>query len=350
MRFMWKLLVMTWLLAGAVWAAFTAEAQNQKLNLFIWSEYLDPAVTKDFEQAFHCKVVVDVYEDAESMLSKLQGGGVSRYDVVVPPDHLVPSMIHLKLLAPLRLERIPNLKNLESKFLNPPYDPGNRFSVAYQWGTVGVYARRSGGKPIDETWGIFFDRALQPGPIALIDSSRDQIGMALKYRGHSLNSTDLKQLREARDLIVEAKKRAVSFEGSVGGKNRVLAKTARAVIVYSGEAGRGMAEDPDTYYFIPREGSQIWVDNLAIPAKAPNRDLAESFVNYMLDGKVGARVSNFTMFSSPNRAAKEFIKPESLKNPVLYPDETVMKKLEFLLDLGANTKLFDEIWTHVKSK
>ena len=213
-----------------------------------------------------------------------------------------------------------------------------------------MYARKSGGKPIEESWGIFFDSKLQPGPIALIDSLRDQIGAALKYRGHSLNSTDPKQLKEARDLIVDAKKRAVAFEGSVGGKNRVLAKTARAAIVYSGEAGRGITEDADTYYFIPREGSQIWVDNLAVLAKAPHRDLAEAFVNFMLDGKVGARVSNFTQFSSPNSASKEFIKPEFLKNPVLYPDDGVMKKLEFLQDLGSKTKLYDEVWTQVKSR
>ena len=127
-----KLILVSWLFTSLSLPAVSAEAQ--KLNLFIWSEYIDPGVVKDFERLFLCQVVVDLYEDAESMLSKIQGGGVAQYDVVVPPDHLVPSMIHLKLLAPLRAERLPNLKNLEARFLNPPYDPGNGYSVPYQWG------------------------------------------------------------------------------------------------------------------------------------------------------------------------------------------------------------------------
>ena len=341
------LLFLLWV--GSFGSALHA-AEAAKLNLFIWSEYIDPSVVADFEKQFHCKVVIDLYEDAESMLAKLQSGGVAQYDVVVPPDHLVPTMAKLKLLAPLRRDKLPNLKNLEPRFANPPYDPTNAFTVAYQWGTVGILARKTGSKPLDETWGLFFDPAKQPGPIVLIDSLRDQIGAALKYRGQSLNATDPKSLKDARDLLLETKKRALAFEGSVGGKNRVLAKTARAAIVYSGEAGRAMSEDADLTYFVPREGSQIWVDTLAIPSKAPHRDLAESFLNYMLDARVGARISNFTQFSSPNQAARDFIKPELLKNPILYPGEELMKRLEFLQDLGAKTRIYDEVWTQVKSK
>ena len=338
-----------WLWVLALWFSIapTLFAESNKLNLFIWSEYIDPQIVKQFEKEFGCKVTQDVYEDAESMLAKIQGGGVSLYDVVVPPDHLVPAMVKLKLLAPLRHENIPNLKNLDEKFAGPPYDRANQYTVAYQWGTVGVYLRKAKDQTVEPTWGLFFDKHRQPGSFVLIDSVRDLLGAALKYKGHSLNSTDPAQLKEARDLILDAKRRCVGFDGSVGARNKVLAKTARAAIVYSGEAARGTADDTDTTYFIPREGSQIWLDNLAVPAKAPHRDLAEKFINFILDGQIGAQLANYTQFATPNRAARQFIKPESLSNPAIYPPPEIMAKLECVEELSADTQLYDEIWPQI---
>lgn len=330
--------------------SLAVQAANRPLNLFIWSEYIDPAVIADFEKQFDSKVTIDLYEDDAAMMAKLQGGGDSLYDVVVPPDHKVPVMVKLGLLAPLRHDRIPNLKNLDDRFRNPPYDPGNKYSVSYQWGTTGLFVRPAGGKTPEATWGLLFDPRQQVGPFVLIDNARDMIGMALKHLGYSLNSTDLQQLKAARDLILEAKKRCVGFDGSVGAKNKVLGKVASAAIVYSGEAARGMAEDKETVYLVPREGSQIWQDNLVILAQAPHRDTAELFLNFVLEAQVGARISNFTRFATPNRAARAFIRPEDLQNPAIYPAEETMKRLEMLQDLGAKARLYDEIWTQIKAR
>ena len=330
--------------------ALSARAEKQTLNLFIWSEYIDPAVVADFEKQFDCKVNIDLYEDVESMLAKVQGGGGSLYDVVVPSDHVVTAMIKLSLLAPLRHANIPNIKNLDPKFTNPPYDRSNKFTIAYQWGTLGVFARQTKDKPLPQSWGGFFDSQQQPGAFLLIDSPRDMIGAALKYKRYSVNATDPKELKEARDLIIATKKRSRGFDGSVGAKNRVLAKTVKTAIVYSGEGVKGMAEDKETIYFIPKEGSIIWVDNLAVLAKAPHRDLAEKFINFILDPKIGARLSNFIQYSSPNKAALQFIRPEDLKNPAIYPTPEIMARLEFLEDLGAKMRLYDEVWTQVKTK
>lgn len=330
-------------------SASAVRAEDNKLNLFIWSEYIDPQIVKDFESKNACKVTIDVYEDAESMLAKIQGGGDALYDLVVPPDYMVSVMTHLNLLAPLRHRNIPNLTNLDAKFASPPFDPGNKFTAAYQWGTVGLYVRDA-GKGIDPGWGVIFDSAKQPGPIVLIDSVRDMFSAALKYKGHSLNSVNPKELLEARDLILDAKKRCLSFEGSVAGENKVLGKLAAAAIVYSGEGARGMAEDKQTRYLIPREGSQIWLDNLAVLARAPHRELAEKFINYILDSKTGARLSNFTRFATPNRASRPFIRPELLNNPAIYPTPETMARLEFLEDLGGKTRLYDELWTQIKAQ
>ncbi len=343
------ILVLTCLILAFGTDRAAAAAPNQ-LNLFIWSEYIDPEIVKDFEKEFACKVTIDLYEDDAAMMAKLRAGGASLYDVVVPPDHQVPALIKLSLIAPLRHENLPNLKNLEERFRDPSYDRGNRFTVAYQWGTLGLYVRQLNGRAFPATWGLIFDPKLQPGPFILMDNARDLIGAALKFKGYSLNSVDLAQLKEARDLILQAKKRGLAFEGSVGGKNRILGKAAAVAMVYSGEAARGMGEDKQTTYLIPREGSQIWQDNLAVLAKAPHRDLAEKFINFMLDAKVGARVSNFTQFASPNQAARPFLNPDDLKNPAIYPPPELMAKLEFLRDLGLNSRLYDEVWTQIKSK
>jgi spermidine/putrescine transport system substrate-binding protein len=111
-----------------------------------------------------------------------------------------------------------------------------------------------------------------------------------------------------------------------------------------------MREDPDTYYFVPREGSEIWLDNMAVPARAPHREMAEKFINYILDPKIGAQVANFNQYATPNKAALEFIKPDDLKNPVIYPPPDVMNKLEFVKGLGHRTAWYDELWTSIKSK
>lgn len=322
----------------------------QKLNLFIWSEYIPAHVVEQFEKQFDCDLVVDVFEEAEAMLNKVQAGGASIYDVVVVPDYLVPAFIKLNLAAPLRHVNIPNLQNLEPSFSNPPFDPFNKYTAAYQWGTVGIYARKTPGKELDQTWALLFDPKKQPGPIVLIDSMRDLIGAALKYRGHSYNSTDPAELKAARDLLITTKPRSAGFAASVGGKNKVLEKSAAAAIVYSGEGARGMTEDPETVYFIPKEGSQIWVDNMLVLARAPNRDLGEKFINFILEAKIGAEISNFTQFTTPNKAARPFIRKEMLENPAIYPSEETVKNLEFLQDLGRNTRLYDQVWTQVKSR
>jgi spermidine/putrescine transport system substrate-binding protein len=330
--------------------ALSLHAANNKLNLFIWSEYIDPDIITDFEKRFDAKVTIDLYEDEASMIAKLQGGGAAQYDVIVPPDHSVPALIKLKLIAPLRQDHIPNIRHIDERFASPWYDPSNRFTVPYQWGTVGIYARQPKEKPYNESWALLFDPKEQRGKFVFIDGMRDTIGAALRHLGYSLNSTNKKELADARDMLTEAKKRSLGFEGGVGGKNKVLARTADYAMAYSGDAMRGMKEDRETYYFIPKEGSQIWMDNLAVCAKAPNRIVAEKFLNFILNPEIGARLADYNQYATPNKAALAFVHPDNINNPMIYPPPDVMKRLEFLRDLGKQTRLYDEVWTQVKAK
>ena len=320
-----------------------------RLNVFIWSEYLPAEVVAEFEKRFDCKVTVDNFESAESMLAKAQAGGADLYDIVVPSDENLAVLVGQNLVAPLDHSKIPNLKNLEARFLNPPYDPGNKYSLPYQWGTTGVLARKGPGGKLDESWALFFDPKKQPGPVLLLDSPVDMIRAALKFKGYDFNSTNPKHLKEVRDLLIDAKRRSIGFANTVAARQAVLNKTARAAIVYSGDGIQVTRADPDTHYFIPREGSVIFVDCLVILRKAPHRELAHKFINYLLEPEVGATISNTYLFATPNREAKKFIKPEILTNTVIYPAEETFKRLEHAKHLGRDANLYNQVWTSVKA-
>ena len=228
----------------------------------------------DFEAKTGIKVRLDIYENNEEMVAKLQAGGVSQYDIIVPSDYIMPVLINQHLIQPLDHAKIPNLKNLKPIFRNTTYDPGNKYSVAYQWGTVGLMYRKDkvSGDAV-KCWSVLFDAAKQPGPFWLIDSVREMMGIALLYQGYDFNSTVPKELKAAADLLVATKqtKDCMGFKPGVGGKNDVVAGTAVAAIVYNGDAIQSVTENPDVLGFtIPKEGSEIWYDSMCIPAQAPN--------------------------------------------------------------------------------
>lgn len=332
------------MLVGSAWA-------KQELNLYIWSEYLDPDMISAFETKFDCEVIESNYENCEELVSKLQAGGLSQYDVVVPSDYIIPSMIELKLLQKLDHSLLPNLANLNDTFTSPSYDPGNQYSAAYQWGTVGlVYNTESFKEPLT-SWDALF-KAGDATRFSLFDSEREMTGVALRYLGYSMNSSDKNELMAAGKLMISAKKapRFAGFDANVGGLSKVVAKTLDASMCYSGDAFMSMEDNPHVAYVIPKEGTVVWCDNLCIPAKAPNAKLAYEFINFVLDAKVGAQLSNYTMYATPNKAALPMIDQELLDNPAIYPDAATEKKLEFILDAGANTALYGELWKMVKTR
>jgi len=321
------------------------------LNLYIWSEYIDPDIITEFEKLTNSQVVVSLYESNEDMLAKLQGGGVSQYDVVVPTDFIIPGMIELNLLQPLQKDLLTNMPNLSSTFINPEFDPENQYTIPYQWGTTAIgYHRGRVGEDIPETWGVIFDPALQQGPFVLIDDQRPMISSAALYLGLDPNTTDPDDLNQVLELLLETKRRSAGFIGGVGGKNQLLAGTANVAIVFNGDALRAAAEDENVRYMIPQEGANIWMDNLAIPAQAPNVALAHQFINYILEPEVGAKLSNFNLFATPNAASLPLITPEDLANPAIYPDEAKLQRLFFSKPLkGEEARIMDAVWTKVKS-
>lgn len=328
-----------------------AASASSELHLYIWSEYIDTQIVKDFEAANHCKVVIDLFESNEQMIAKLQAGGVSQYDLVVPSGFVVPSMVQLGLLRKLSHDSIPNLKNIKPMFRATAFDSGNVWTVPYQWGTVGLVANRKLLPDFKPSWSM----VLKPGgrkPFLLFDSEREMLGSVLKYLGKSANTLDKADLEAASKVLLEAKKDAdfLGFEANVGGKNKVVAGTAAVAMAYNGDAVKAMAEDSDIVFANPVEGGVMWVDNLAIPVKAPNAALAYKFIDFILDAHVGARLSNFNQYATPNEAAMPFIDPVDIANPAIYPDSATLAKLEAVTDLGKDGRLYSETWKIVKSR
>lgn len=333
--------------------ALSAWAGEKELHLFIWSEYMGPEIVPNFEKQTGIKVRVDYYESMEDMMSKLQAGGVSQYDVVVPTDYGVPAMIKLGLLKELDHSKLPNMKNLNAKFVNTPYDPKNAHTVAYQWGTLGMLYNKKKITEAVPSWSVMFQEDKQKGPFVLLDSEREMLGIAASYLGLGAASKDKGELKKIVDLMLTAKKSAnfQGFEGGIGGRSKVMSGAAVAAVTYNGDGLRAVSEDPENMAFAnPAEGTIIWVDNMAIPAKAPNAEAAYKFINYILDAKVGAGLSNWTRYPTPNDAAKPMITPEDLQNPSIYPTPAYMEKLQFITELGDAAPLYDEMWTMIKTR
>lgn len=337
----------------ATQAASAPAAGGKEVNVYMYSEYCAPELLEKFKQETGVTVRLSPYETTEEMLAKMQqAGGTSQYDVVVVSDHAIPVMTKLGLLQPIDQGKIPNLKNLDPQFANAPYDKGNKVSVPYQWGTMGIMYRKDKVPQLEPTWGVFFDPAKQPGNYVLIDSMRDMFAAALLLEGKSINSKNPAELKRAGELMLAAKKspKCLGFEGGVGGKNKVAAGQAVMAIVYNGDAVRAMGEDPNIAFVLPKEGTEIWVDAMTIPAQAPNAAAAHQFINFILDPKNGAELSNFNQYATPNAASMPFIKEADRKNPAIYPSQDEIKKMQYLEDIGDATRLYDEVWTTVKSR
>lgn len=323
------------------------------LNLYNWSEYIDPELVSAFEEKYGVDVVESFYESNEAMLAQIQSG-VS-YDLIVPSDYMVSIMIAEGLLLPLNKEALPNIANLAEEFTDPPYDPGLQYSVAYQWGTTGLGVNLEAvGDAFVESWALVFDPEITrnfPGGVSLLDDPRETMGAALKYLGYSLNDTDLEHLAEARDVIREAKAYITTFDSDQYDEALVNGEVAVSH-GYSGDLLAAMwdADNPDAFtYVIPQEGGTLWVDNMAIPANAEHPCTAHTFINFILDAENGAALTNWNYYASPNRAAEPYILPEITEDPTIYPSAEIRRRLEIIADTGDYEINFTDYFAQAKS-
>ena len=319
---------------------------EKKLNLYIWSEYLPRDVMEEFTRRTGIEVRYDLYDSNEPVLAKLQSG-VADYDLVVPSDYMVRILVQSKLLRPLEKARLRNLGNLDPRFLDQDFDPGNAYSLPYLWGTTGYgYNVPRSGRNRD-SWAPLFDPA-NKGQILMLDDMRECFAAALKYLGHSLNSTDPAILRQAADLLKKQKPLVKTYNS--GDYENILA--AGDVVYahgYNGQLAKLAARKPDTFaYVLPKEGATLWMDSVCIPARARNVESIYAFLDYILEPEVNARIVNGISYASANVPARRFIRPQILEDPAIYPSAEALERCEFVKDIGEATEVMDEYWTEIK--
>ncbi|XXX76974.1 spermidine/putrescine ABC transporter substrate-binding protein [Sorangium sp. So ce134] len=331
-----------------------APAEVGELNLLIFPDYIDEKIIKDFEAQTKAQVRLTRYDSTEEMESKLAYAGAdSQYDVVIMASQILPRMVRRNLVRALDHAQIPNLKNLESRFAGPGFDDGNKHGVPYQWGTVGIVYNKKKLPNLDPSWSVLLDPQKLAGTFVLLDEQRDMLGSVLKYKGYSSNTTNANEIREAGRILKEVKKqpKCLGFKGGVGAMEDVRAGSVDMAVVWNGDAQKQIEQDKERLAFvIPKEGSVIWVDVMTIAAKAPHPELAHKFINHVLTPEGGAQLSMYTKYATPNAAAQGKLPDADRTNTLIYPTKEVADRLEHHRDLGEAAKVFDEVWTEVKSQ
>jgi spermidine/putrescine transport system substrate-binding protein len=317
------------------------------VTVFMYSEYIDPAIVEAFQKDTGVKIVLDTYENTEEMMSKVASAG-DQYDVVVVSDHAIPVMAARGSFRPLDRGKVPNAKNVAPRFARPAYDPDGTWSLPYQWGTMGLVWRTDKLPGFAPTWAAVLDPALQPGPVVLIDSMRDLMAAALFRAGRSPNTHSADDLRAAGEVLRAARtRRMVGFYGSPDSVAKVLAGDAWVGIAYNGDAVAKLDERTD--FGVPAEGTIIWVDAMTVPAKAPHPDNAWRFMDYVLRPEVGAQLSNYLEYATPNQASLPLIAEAMRKDGRVYPSDGQVKAMVMLQDAGEAATLYDQVWTRVKA-
>jgi spermidine/putrescine transport system permease protein len=343
------LILLSMVAAPVVWNRLSLAAENRQiLHLFIWSGYLAPDSLKVFEQRYRARVRVDLYDSNEALVAKLQAGNAG-YDVVVPGDYTIQILRRRSLLQPIDKEQIPNLeKNADPRFLNRSFDPGNRYSVPYIWGTTGIGYRKDLVQQTVASWGILWDPAYR-NKVVMLDDMRENFGAALKLLGLSINTRSENEVRQAKQLLEQQKPLLRAYNSS-NFQELLVSGDAWLVQGWNGQIVRVALENPNIGYVIPREGTTLFIDSFCIPADAPHFALAHQFINYMLEPQTAAAVMNHTGYTVANRAARPYIKQSLLNHPALFPDDATLQKCEMLEDIGGVVLLYDRLWTEIKSK
>ncbi|OCR01183.1 ABC transporter substrate-binding protein [Oscillatoriales cyanobacterium USR001] len=320
----------------------------QELNIYNYSTYIAPEIITQFEKENNVKIKYDTYDNSDALYAKLKQGNPG-YDLIFPADYMVKIMVSEEMLEPLNLEKIPNRKNIEPKFINQSFDRGNKYSLPYQWGTMGIGYNIKATKGEINSWAAMFDPKFT-GKVAWQDDARYTFAGVLMYLGYDPNTQNPDELKKARDLLIKNKALIAAFVPDTG-QNLLAQGEINLTMEWSGDIFQAMKENPDLRFAIPKEGTIVFTDNMAIPKNAPHKELAEKFINFILQPEIGAKVSNFISYGTPNKAAIEqkLINEKDRKNSQIYPPAELFAKLKYLEDVGKAATLYDRSWTEVKA-
>ena len=338
--------------------ALGGAARSQRVvNVCSWGEYIDPELITQFEEKTGIRVNYQTAESNEALYSLLMSGG-GDYDVIVPSDYMIAQLIEEDMLAELDYDSLPNFSLIDDRFKNLPYDPENKYTVPYTWGTVGIIYDRN---KVDEeltSWSALYDDKYA-GSVLLINNSRDAFGIALKYLGYSVNTTDESQIREAYALVADAMERGV-FQGKVMDEvfQKMEGGNAAIATYYAGDylsMVDNQADDVDLAFSIPEEGSNWFVDAMCVLKEASNYEEAHEWMNFIASTEANLANMDYIWYASPNTTALEEYPAyyEELYEEPLDPEvyeimaapQEVLDRCELYVSLPPKTRaLYNDLW------
>lgn len=312
-----------------------------------WGDYIDPELLTQFEEETGYSVIYETFDSNEAMMTKIEQGG-TRYDVAVPSEYMIEQMIEADLLQEIDHSLLPNLENINPRFLDVEFDPNNRFSIPYFWGTLGIiyntnYVDESEVQQWNDLWNPKFRNN-----IMIYDGAREVLGVGLQSLGYSLNETDSTRLREATNKMKTLMPNILALVADEM-KMHLGNEEAMIGVTFSGEASMAIWENPELAYVLPEEGSNLWFDNIVIPHNAQNVEGAHELIDFLLRPEVAAQNADYVGYSTPNEAATALMDPEVISDEAFYPSEDALDKLEVYRGLGQEKLIeYNDLFLEVK--
>ncbi|MBR8833302.1 MAG: spermidine/putrescine ABC transporter substrate-binding protein [Stigonema ocellatum SAG 48.90 = DSM 106950] len=337
-----------WRLAD-VRATNTTVGPRDQLSVYTWAQYTDKELLTTFSTQTGIKVLVDVYDSNDVMLAKLQAGGGGAYSVIYPSDYMVQKMADKGLLKEINHAHLVGLNNLLPRFQNPTYDPHNRYSIPFAWGTTGLIFNSEILKTPPEDWDYLWQNQEQLSKrMTLVNDVREVMGAVLRMLGYSYNSQNENEIKQAYEKLRLLKPAIAAFETDAW-RNQILAGDLLLAMCYSGDGVKITQEYPKLKYVIPKSGSSLWTDTIVVPKTAPNSDGAYAWINFILQPEVAAQMTQRLSIATPNGAGFDLLPKKVQNNSSLFPPTSVLEKCQRITPLGKMEEVYERYWTELTS-
>jgi len=314
-----------------------------ELNILNWGEYIDEELISIFEEETGVKVHYNEMTSNEEMLIKLRSADCV-YDMCFPSDYIIEQLIANDLLLPLDMDKIPNAKNISERMLEftNAFDPGNKYSLPYMWGTVGIlYNTKMVDEPVT-SWDILWNEKYE-GKIWQYDSVRDAIAVSLLRLGYDINTRNADEVNAAKEELIKQIP-LLKGKGTDNIRPSMVNEKAALAVIYSGDAFACMDENENLAYVVPEEGSNVWFDNVVIPKTAKNVEAAHAFINFINDANLAARNTEYIFYSTPNQGAMDRLDEYYTENETFNPSDEVLSRCSVFHDLGDFVEVFNKAW------
>ncbi|MCP4713560.1 MAG: spermidine/putrescine ABC transporter substrate-binding protein [Deltaproteobacteria bacterium] len=322
--------------------------EPKEIILINWEKYFDLSVLKDFEKQTGIHVTLKEYGQVDELISRLQSDP-TQYDIIITDWVAMSFLIKSKMLAKLELSRLPNFKHIDKHYKNLPFDADNTYSIPYLYGTTGLAVNTRFVKEPVTSWNVLYDPRYK-SKIALMADPRETMTAILKSQGLSVNTKNRDQLKVAEGKALLLRENGVVFSNYYPLEKEIKKGNVWIAMAYSGDLLKATQKNPDIVYVLPVEGSNKFIDNYTISRYSKKTEEVYAFLNFILDPKIAARISNSQFYASPNRDAAPMIRKDIRSNPIIYPPKESLDRCEYLDDVGEMHNEYVRIYNLMQKK